>query len=66
MSWRFAWTAAATSSSGRERDRKDRMLGQPGALYDVVHAHLWDDLVVDTSAADPAGCAAQIVHAAGR
>ena len=50
----------------RERDRKDRMLGQPGALYDVVHAHLRDDLVVDTSAADPAGCAAQIVHAAGR
>jgi len=44
----------------RERDRKDRTLGQARAQFDVVHAGKTYDVEVDTSQADAAACAAQI------
>lgn len=44
----------------RERDRKDRTLGQARAQYDVVHADKIYDLEVDTSQGDAAWCAQQI------
>ncbi|HYF75926.1 MAG TPA: hypothetical protein VD973_02250 [Symbiobacteriaceae bacterium] len=37
----------------RERDRKDRTLGQARQQYDLVHAHGIYDFEVDTSAAGP-------------
>ncbi|MFN8494080.1 MAG: AAA family ATPase [Caldilineaceae bacterium] len=47
----------------RERDRKDRTLGQARAQFYKVHAHGVYDLTVDTSVATPEECAAQItVH----
>ena len=44
----------------RERDRKDRTLGQARAQFYKVHAHGVYDLTVDTSAATAEECAAQI------
>ncbi|HRL14697.1 MAG TPA: hypothetical protein PKX07_22635, partial [Aggregatilineales bacterium] len=44
----------------RERDRKDRTLGQARAQFDVIHAGKTYDVEVDTSQADAAACAAQI------
>jgi chloramphenicol 3-O phosphotransferase len=41
----------------RERSRGDRTLGWAGAHYDVIHRYLPYDLTVDTSRADPSGCA---------
>jgi chloramphenicol 3-O phosphotransferase len=45
----------------RERDRKDRTLGQARAQFDVVHAGKSYDVEVDTSQADATACAAQII-----
>jgi len=50
----------------RERQRRDRTLGQARAHFDVVHAHVRYDVEVDTSAADPAACAARIIAAMRR
>jgi chloramphenicol 3-O phosphotransferase len=47
----------------RERERRDRTLGQARAQFDVVHTHARYDVEVDTSAADPDACAAQIISA---
>jgi chloramphenicol 3-O phosphotransferase len=44
----------------RERGRNDRTLGQARAHHAVVHAHGIYDVEVDTSAAPPEACAAQI------
>lgn len=46
----------------RERDRKDRTLGQARAQYDVVHKNRHYDFEVDTSQGDAAWCAAQILE----
>jgi len=45
----------------RERDRKDRTLGQARAHEAVVHQHGLYDLEVDTSLNSPEACAAQIL-----
>lgn len=45
----------------RERDRKDRTLGQARAQFDKVHAHGIYDVTVDTSVAMAEECAAQIM-----
>jgi chloramphenicol 3-O phosphotransferase len=47
----------------RERQRRDRTVGQARAQFDVVHAHMRYDVEVDTSAGDTDACAAQIVAA---
>jgi chloramphenicol 3-O phosphotransferase len=44
----------------RERQRKDRTLGQARAQHMVVHAHGLYDLEVDTSLLSPTECAQQI------
>lgn len=44
----------------REKERKDRTLGQARAQYPVVHADKHYDFEVDTSAATPEACARQI------
>ena len=44
----------------RERDRKDRTLGQARKQFERVHAHGLYDLEVDTSLLSPQACAAQI------
>jgi chloramphenicol 3-O phosphotransferase len=41
----------------RERQRKDRTLGQARAQFDVVHAHGIYDFEVDTSVMSPENCA---------
>lgn len=50
----------------RERQRRDRTIGQARAHFDTVHAHIDYDIVVDTSAADPDACAAAVVDAISR
>src|SRR6266702_3468816 len=45
----------------RERSRGDRTLGWASAHYDVIHRYLPYDLTVDTSRADPSGCAEAVV-----
>lgn len=44
----------------REKERKDRTLGQARAQYDVVHAHVGYDYEVDTSLVTPEEAAEQI------
>jgi chloramphenicol 3-O phosphotransferase len=44
----------------RERERKDRTLGQARAQYHVVHSHAIYDLEVDTSVLSPEECALRI------
>ena len=44
----------------RERERRDRTLGQARAQFDLVHAHGIYDLGVDTSVSSPEECAEQI------
>ena len=44
----------------RERERRDRTLGQARAQFDQVHAHGEYDLEVDTSISSPMDCALQI------
>jgi len=44
----------------RERERKNRTLGQARAQFDRVHAHGIYDLEVDTSLSSPMECALQI------
>ena len=44
----------------RERERRDRTLGQARAQFDLVHAHGIYDLEVDTSVSSPEECAGQI------
>lgn len=46
----------------REKERKDRTLGQARAQFNIVHAHGVYDLEVDTSLADPEKCAQQVVQ----
>ncbi len=46
----------------RERDRRDRTLGQARAQFDLVHAHELYDFEVDTSLSDAAACADQIAR----
>jgi chloramphenicol 3-O phosphotransferase len=46
----------------RERERKDRTLGQARAQYNVVHAHCIYDFEVDTSQGTPEICAQQIIQ----
>jgi chloramphenicol 3-O phosphotransferase len=46
----------------RERNRKNRTLGQARAQFDVIHKYCVYDLVVDTSTSTPDACAAQIVE----
>jgi chloramphenicol 3-O phosphotransferase len=46
----------------RERQRRDRTLGQARAQYEKVHAHAIYDLEVDTSQDGPAECAWQIIQ----
>lgn len=45
----------------RERDRKDRTLGQARMQYDVVHAGKVYDLEVDTARSSPEDCADQVI-----
>ncbi|MEM7018968.1 MAG: chloramphenicol phosphotransferase [Pseudomonadota bacterium] len=45
----------------REKDRKDRTLGQAKAQYDLVHAHTVYDLEVDTANNSTEACVQQIV-----
>ena len=47
----------------RERERRDRTLGQAAAQYAVVHRDMPYDLEVDTSRLSPAGAAGRIVTA---
>lgn len=44
----------------RERNRRDRTLGQARAQYDVVHAHAIYDVEVDTALLSPEECAQRI------
>jgi chloramphenicol 3-O phosphotransferase len=44
----------------REKQRKNRTLGQARLQFDLVHAHRIYDLEVDTSRFTPEECAAQI------
>lgn len=50
----------------RERDRRDRTIGQARAQFDVVHRYARYDVQVDTSTADPETCAAVVVDAMAR
>lgn len=49
----------------REHDRKDRMIGLARWQYERVHQGLTYDLVLDTSLATPAQCAARIKETFG-
>lgn len=46
----------------RERDRKDRTLGQARAQYDVIHRYTHYDLEVDTSILSVEQCAEKIIE----
>ena len=46
----------------RERDRKDRTLGQARAQYELIHKYTRYDLEVDTSTSSPEECAQQIIE----
>jgi chloramphenicol 3-O phosphotransferase len=46
----------------RERERRDRTLGQARAQYDVVHAGMIYDVEVDTSISSPEECASMIMR----
>lgn len=46
----------------RERDRKDRTLGQARAQFEVIHQYTKYDLEVDTSLLTPEQCAHQIIE----
>ena len=46
----------------RERDRKDRTLGQARLQYNVIHKYTCYDLEVDTSILCPELCARKIVE----
>lgn len=46
----------------RERERRDRTLGQARAQYDVVHAGMAYDVEVDTAICSPDECARQIIQ----
>ena len=46
----------------RERDRKDRTLGQARAQYDVIHKYTEYDLEVNTSLLSTEQCAQQIIE----
>ena len=50
----------------RERERRDRTVGQARAHFDVAHAYARYDVEVDTSTASPDECAATIVAAMAR
>lgn len=45
----------------RERNRRNRTLGQARAQFEVVHAYCHYDLEVDTSVYNPQECAGQII-----
>lgn len=47
----------------RERERKDRTLGQARAQFPVIHRHALYDLEVDTSLLTPQQCAQQVIAA---
>ena len=49
----------------RERERKDRTLGQAEAQFDVVHRWMTYDVEVDTSVLGPAECVSRIVASLG-
>lgn len=49
----------------REAARADRTLGQARAQFETVHAYAGYDVEVDTSLADPDGCAELVAAAAG-
>lgn len=53
-------TCPLTVLEQRERDRRDRTLGQARAQFELVHAHGRYDLTVDTSRLSPEECVAQI------
>jgi chloramphenicol 3-O phosphotransferase len=46
----------------RERDRKDRTLGQARAQYEAIHKYTKYDLEVDTSLFTPEQCAQQVIE----
>jgi len=46
----------------RERDRKDRTLGQARAQFDVIHKYTTYDLELDTSLLTPQQCAGQVIE----
>jgi chloramphenicol 3-O phosphotransferase len=46
----------------RERDRKDRTLGQACAQFEVIHKYVQYDLEVDTSRFSPDECAIRIIE----
>jgi chloramphenicol 3-O phosphotransferase len=46
----------------RERERKDRTLGQARTQFDVIHKYTVYDLEVDTSVFNPEQCAGQIIE----
>jgi chloramphenicol 3-O phosphotransferase len=47
----------------RERSRGDRVLGRARGLVDVVHSFCGYDIMLDTGAASPQACVAQILDA---
>jgi chloramphenicol 3-O phosphotransferase len=46
----------------RERDRKDRTLGQAKLQYDVIHKYTKYDLELDTSKLTPDECAEKVIE----
>lgn len=46
----------------REKDRKDRTLGQAKLQYEVIHKYVAYDLEVDTSLLNPEECAEQVIE----
>ncbi|MBI5946147.1 MAG: AAA family ATPase [Chloroflexi bacterium] len=46
----------------RERDRKDRTLGQARAQFDIIHKYTTYDLEVDTSLLTPEQCAKHVIE----
>jgi chloramphenicol 3-O phosphotransferase len=46
----------------RERERKDRTLGQARAQFDIIHKYTVYDLEVDTSLFTPEQCVGQIIE----
>jgi chloramphenicol 3-O phosphotransferase len=44
----------------REKERKDRTLGQARLQFDIIHKHVIYDLVLDTSLLSPEECVVQV------
>lgn len=58
----FGLTCPLEVLEQRERDRKDRTLGQARLQFDIIHKYAQYDLELDTSKLGPEECAQQIME----